>query len=72
MEPVQIESAADVTPECLTAAEEVFTGFYDHGREPIDWGSFWDRLEVYGWSVTEFDSSAASKIQRHIRKYRAL
>lgn len=72
MEPVEIQSAKDVTPECLTAAEEVFTGYHDHDGRPVDWEAFWDRLEAYGWSITEFDSPAATKIQRHIRKYRAL
>ena len=60
----------DVTPECLQAAEEVFEGFFDNDGDPIDWYSFLDRLEAYGYSATELDSPAVRKIQRHVRKFR--
>lgn len=69
-EPMIIKQAEDVTPECLRASEEVFEGFFDNEGEPIDWYSFWDRLEAYGYTVLELDSPATRKIQRHIRKFR--
>lgn len=73
MNTVEIQSAADVTAECLSAAEDVFTGWFDHGTGPIDWHDFWDRLERnHGWCITEVDSPAAIKIQRHVRRYRSL
>lgn len=69
-DPVLISEAADVTPAVLEAAEEVFEGWFDNDGEPIDWMSFWDRLETYGWTITMLDAPAAKKIQRHIRKFR--
>lgn len=69
-EPKLIKQAEDVTPDCLQAAEEVFEGFFDNDGEPIDWYSFLDRLEAYGFSATELDSPAVRKIQRHVRKFR--
>jgi hypothetical protein len=69
-EPTTIREAGDVTPECLTAAEEVFEGFFDNDGEPIDWYSFFDRLERYGYCSNEVDNPAVRKIQRHIRKFR--
>ena len=65
-----IKEVEDVTPECLTAAEEVFEGFFDSDGEPIDWTSFLDRLEAWGYCANELDSPAIRKIQRHIRKFR--
>jgi hypothetical protein len=70
-EPINIKQAEDVTPECLKAAEEVFEGFFDNDGEPIDWYSFLDRLERYGFCSNEVDNSAVRKIQRHIRKIRS-
>jgi len=70
-EPTNIKQAEDVTPECLKAAEEVFEGFFDSDGEPIDWFSFLDRLEAYGYSSNEVDNPAIRKIQRHIRKFRS-
>ena len=70
-EPINIKQAEDVTPECLKAAEEVFEGFFDNDGEPIDWYSFLDRLEQYGFCSNEVDNSAVRKIQRHIRKIRS-
>jgi hypothetical protein len=65
-----ISTADDVNEACLRAAEEVFEGFFDHDGEPIDWWSFWDRLEAYGWTVMETDTPATKKIQKHIRRFR--
>jgi hypothetical protein len=70
-EPITIKQAEDVTPECLTAAEEVFEGFFDNDGEPIDWYSFLDRLEAYGYCSLEVDNPAVRKIQRHVRKFRS-
>jgi hypothetical protein len=64
--PLEIQSAADVDPFVLTAAEEVEEWF--PGR--IDWERFWDRLEEYGFSISDVASPAARKIQAHIRSMR--
>jgi hypothetical protein len=69
-DPITIQEASDVTPECLTACEDVFDGWFDHEGEPIDWFAFYDRLESYGWSLANMDCPATRKIQRHIRKLR--
>lgn len=71
-ETTNIRTSEDVTAECITAAEQVFEGFFDNDGEAIDWYSFWDRLEAYGYCVPELDCPATRKIQRHIRKFRAL
>lgn len=65
--PVAIITAADVTAECLQAAEDIHDGFYGQ-EEHIDWYSFLDRLESYGWSAQTVDSPAVNKIKRHISK----
>lgn len=65
-----IKEIADVTPACLSAAEDIYEGFYDNDGEPIDWVSFLDRLEAWGYCANELDSPAVRKIQRHIRKLR--
>ena len=70
-EPTKIKEAEDVTPECLQAAEDIFEGFFNNDREPIDWYSFLDRLERYGFCSNEVDNPAVRKIQRHIRKLRS-
>jgi len=64
-----IQTALDVTAECLTAAEEVFEGWFDDD-EPIDWHAFADRLDEYGWSLKDIDCPALSKIQRHVRLFK--
>lgn len=68
----EISAASDVTEECLAASGELFLMWYDNDDdEPIDWESFFDRLEsYYGWSVLQFDSPAANKVKRHVRKMR--
>lgn len=68
--PITIREVADVTPDCLTAAEDIYEGFFDNDGEPIDWVSFLDRLEAWGYCATEMDCPAVRKIQRHIRKFR--
>jgi hypothetical protein len=70
-EPINIKQAEDVTPECLKAAEEVFEGFFDYDGQSIEWDSFWDRLEKWGYCVSDLYCPAANKIQRHIRKHRS-
>jgi hypothetical protein len=70
-EPINIKQAEDVTPECLQAAEDIFEGFFNNDGEPIDWYSFLDRLERYGFCSNEVDNAAVRKIQRHIRKLRS-
>jgi hypothetical protein len=67
---IHISAAADVTPATIQTAIDVFEGFFDHD-EPIDWFSFFDRLEAWGWCVTDVLSPAAKKIQREVRKWKA-
>lgn len=69
MSAIEIHAASDVTSECLSAAETIHDGYYIDQR--VDWLSFWDRLEEYGWSIIDMDSPAAAKIQRHVRRLRA-
>lgn len=69
-EPITIRETSDVTPEVLEASQDIFEGFFDNDGEPIDWTSFWDRLEAWGYCVEELDCPATRKIQRHIRKFR--
>lgn len=67
--PTTITTAEDVTPEALSAAEEVFDGWFDND-EPIDWYAFADRLEAYGYSLPTMDCPAIKKIQRYVRRLR--
>lgn len=67
--PKAIITAADVTPECLNTAEQIYDGFYTQDTN-IDWWSFLDRLEAWGWSAQTLDSPAVNKIKRHISKIR--
>jgi hypothetical protein len=69
-------TAADVTPAMLTAAEEVYDGWFSDD-ERIDWEDFIDRLCKWGlldeaapWEFEEYDNPAIEKIKRHIRAYR--
>lgn len=71
IDPITINTAEDVTATCLARAEEIYEGWFDTD-EPVDWESFWDRLDHIGWSVATLDCAAAKKIQRHIRRYKAL
>ena len=67
---VTINTADDVTSEVLLAAIEVFEMWHDDD-ERIDWQDFWDRLEaIFGFDVTNADSSAARKIQQTVREHR--
>lgn len=68
-EPQTINQASDVTENCLRDAEAIFEGWFDND-DTIDWDSFWDRLDGYGWSVETTDCPASKKIQRHIRKFK--
>jgi hypothetical protein len=68
---VDIQASEDVTADCLKQCEDVFEGWFD-SDDPIDWYSFWDRLEAYGYTVKNTDCPATRKIQRHIRAFRNL
>lgn len=68
-DPTTINQSDEVTEGCLRDAEAVFEGWFDND-EPIDWDSFWDRLDTHGWSVITTDCPAARKIQRHIRRFK--
>lgn len=67
--PIAIISTADVTAECLEAVEEIYDGFYSDD-DSIDWWSFLDRLEAWGYSAQTVDSPAVNKIKRHVSKIR--
>ena len=67
--PIAIISTADVTAECLEAVEEIYDGFYSDDNS-IDWWSFLDRLEAWGYSAQTVDSPAVNKIKRHVSKIR--
>ena len=67
---VVIRTASDASrTEVAIAASDVFYGFFD-GEQKIDWQSFFDRLEQYGFSVETIDSPAARKVQRYVRRLR--
>ena len=68
-EPITINQAEDVTFDCLCAAEDIYDGWFSND-ERIDWDSFWDRLDRYGFAVASLDCGASKKIQRHIRKFK--
>ena len=69
MEAKPIHTSNDITEDVLRQAEEIHDGWFDND-EPIDWENFWDRLEMWGYSISDLTSPAAQKIQRHIRKFR--
>ena len=69
MEAKPLQNAGDITDDVLRQAEDVYEGWFDND-EPIEWESFWDRLEAWGYSITDLSSPAATKIQRHIRQFR--
>lgn len=70
----RLESAEDVTPRVLEAAEE--TAEWWGEDEKIDWERFIDRLAESGshdnppWDIESYDNPAVRKIQRHIRAHR--
>lgn len=68
-QPVAITTTADITAECLEAVEEIYDGFYSND-DSIDWWSFLDRLEAWGYCAQTVDSPAVNKIKRHISKIR--
>lgn len=55
--------------EILTAAEEIYSGWYADTR--VDWTDFLDRLEEQTEVDlgTSMDSDLIRKIKRHIRAY---
>jgi hypothetical protein len=69
--PITVTTAQDVDDVCISAALDVFEDWYDND-EPIDWGSFWDRLEQRGFCVADTECRAAIKIQKNVRAHRDL
>jgi len=75
-DPKLLRTAADVTPEVLSDAEEIYEGWYAND-ERIDWDDFIDRLAKRGdfgsppYDFDEYDNAAVRKIQRHIREIRS-
>jgi hypothetical protein len=69
--PITVRTAQDVDDVCISAALDVFEDWYDND-EPIDWGSFWDRLEQRGFCVADTECRAAIKIQKNVRAHRDL
>lgn len=60
----------EVKVEHLTAAAQLADDYFSDD-ERIDWTAFFDRLEgIYGIGVIDETSSAATKIQRHVREVR--
>ena len=55
----------EVTDELLEAAEGIHDGWYADG--PVDWDTFWDRLDQWGFPIEDLDSPEARKIQRFVR-----
>ena len=73
-----VETAEDVTPEILTAAEGVFDGWFADEKS-IDWENFLDRLDGMRLEDdsrvnlgNDMESPAIKKIKAHIRAYRRL
>ena len=73
-----LETTADVTPEILEWAEQVFTDWFDDD-EPIDWEHFIDRFaDPHGFraegaipfDIESYDNPAIRKLKRHVRAYR--
>jgi hypothetical protein len=73
----EVRTAEDVTDELLEMVQGIVEGWYNEG--PIDWENVWDRLEKQtlddGRGIDMGDdlgTPAIRKIQREIRKWRAL
>lgn len=63
-----LNTADDVTPEILDAAEQVID--YFDGDKIDSWDRFWDLLCGYGdWDIEQTDTPACRKIQRHVRDF---
>jgi len=69
-EPVGLHLADDVGEAATSAVTELFDTYYADDDQPIDWDSFWDRLERTGFVITQGDSPAAMKIRRIVRRLR--
>jgi elongation factor P--beta-lysine ligase len=69
-EPVELHLADDVGEAATSAVTELFDTYYADDDQPIDWDSFWDRLERTGFVITQGDSPAAMKIRRIVRRLR--
>lgn len=76
---VTVTEADQVTEEILTAAEEIFTGWYARTNR-IDWPEFLDRLDGQDFASlggmldlgNSLDTPAITKIKAHITAYRRL
>jgi hypothetical protein len=76
-EDYRVVEAKDVTEEVLDLVKGIVEGWYNEG--PIDWEDVWDRMDKRvledgrGIDMGEdLGSPAIRKIQREIRKWRAL
>jgi hypothetical protein len=69
-EPVRLDLADDISDAVISAVTDLFDTYYADDDQPIDWSSFWDRLERSGFTITQSDSPAAMKIQRIVRRLR--
>ena len=75
----EITVASDVTEEILELASGVSDDWFGNTDEPVDWESFWDRLDRTEIPSTgreidmgsEFDTPAMRKIQKYVRRIRA-
>jgi len=66
---VVIQTVADVTDECLAAADDVFVGWFAD-RQTVDWPKFFQELASVGYVIRQHDSSAHRRIYRHVRRLR--
>jgi hypothetical protein len=73
---VSPETAADVTDEILSLAEDTAESWFSN-EERIDWEEFIDRLCNEGYlkdgtrlEFEEYDNAAINKIKKHVREYR--
>jgi hypothetical protein len=69
-EPVRLHLADDINDAAISAVTDLFDTYHADDDQPIDWSSFWDRLERLGFTITQTDSPAAMKIQRIVRRLR--
>lgn len=72
-----LRTAADVTPQMLTHAENTADSWFSDADEPIDWEQFIDRFAdpaghspAGAFDIDSYDNPAIRKIQRHVRTHR--
>lgn len=66
-EPVELTSAEQVDDAILEHAIQVAEDWFP---ERIDWDGYWDRFDTSAFWVGDVLSPAASKIQRHVQRFR--